>query len=95
MPSECVTRPSEAYVLYCGIRKLPFHDFSSVFLSCDDVHQYLCSHSGFLLLKWFIVGLGFDGAETNCRIAYILGTLLMISYRFDFYFSDIIVVCAV
>ena len=35
-----------------------------------------------------------DGAETNCRIAHILGTLLMISYWFHFYFSDIIVVCA-
>ena len=25
-------------------------------------------------------GTGFDGAETNCRIAHILGILLMISY---------------
>ena len=29
------------------------------------------------------------------RIAHILGTLLMISYLFHFYFSDIIVVCKV
>ena len=55
--------------------------FSSVFLSCT-VHfvQSLCSHSGWLLLTWSAIGLGFDGAETNCRIAHILGTLLMISY---------------
>ena len=32
------------------------------------------------------------GAETNCRIADMLGILLMISYWFAFYFSDIIVV---
>ena len=36
------------------------------------------------------VGLGFDRVETNCRIAHILGTLLI-----HFYFNDIIVVCAV
>ena len=40
----------------------------------------LCSHSVWLLLKWSTIGLGFDGAETNCRIAHILGTLLIISY---------------
>ena len=44
---------------------------------------------------WSTIGLGFIGAETNYRIAHILGNLLMISYGFDFYFSDIIVVCAV
>ena len=38
------------------------------------------SHSGWLLLKWSTVGTGFDGAETNCRIAHVLGILLMISY---------------
>ena len=38
----------------------------------------------------------FSEAETNCRIAHILGILLMVSkYWFDFYFSNIIVVCAV
>ena len=40
--------------------------------------QCLCSHGGWLLLEWSAVGLGFGGAETNCRIAHILGTLLMI-----------------
>ena len=30
-----------------------------------------CS-SGWLLLKWSTIGLGFNGAETNCRIAHIL-----------------------
>ena len=40
----------------------------------------LSSHSGWLLLKWSTIGTGFDGAETNCRIAHVLGILLMISY---------------
>ena len=44
------------------------------------VVQQLCSHSAWLLLKWSKIGIGFDGAETNFRIAHILGTLLMISY---------------
>ena len=34
----------------------------------------------------------FNGAETSCRSAHILGILLMISYWFAFYFGDIIVV---
>ena len=57
--------------------------FSSVFLSCAvqfDLFVQFDSHSGWLLLKWSTIGLGFDGAETNCRIPHILGTLLMISY---------------
>ena len=44
------------------------------------VVQSLCSQSGWLLLKWSTIGLGFDEAQTNCRVAHILGTLLMISY---------------
>ena len=44
------------------------------------VVQQLCSHSGWFLLKWSAIGIGFGGAETNCRIAHILSTLLMISY---------------
>ena len=46
--------------------------------------QWLCSHKGWLLLKWSAVGLGFNRAETNCRIANVLGILLMISYWFAF-----------
>ena len=42
--------------------------------------QLLSSHSGWLLLKWSTIGTGFDGVETNCRIAHVLGMLLMISY---------------
>ena len=34
----------------------------------------------------------FNEAETNCRIAHVLGIQLMISYWFAFYFSNIIVV---
>ena len=60
------------------------------------IHQ-LWLHSRWLLLKWSTIGLGFNGAKTKCRIAHILGVLLMISYcsLLDFHFSDIIVVCAV
>ena len=37
-----------------------------------------------------------NGAQTNSRIAHVSkGILLMISYWFDFYFSDIVVVCTV
>ena len=32
------------------------------------------------VVKWPVICLGFNGAETNCRIAHILGSLLMISY---------------
>ena len=47
----------------------------------------LCSHSGLLLLKWSATGLRFNGAESNCRIAHILGTHDI--------FSNILVACAV
>ena len=35
-----------------------------------------------LLLKCSAIGIGFNGAETNCRIAHILGILLKNSYEF-------------
>ena len=54
--------------------------------------KYIWIVDGELLL---LLSLGFNGAETNCGIAHILGILLMISYWFAFYFSDIIVVCTV
>ena len=38
---------------------------------------WLCSHGGWFLLKCSAVGIGFNGAETNCGIARILGILLM------------------
>ena len=40
----------------------------------------LCSHGGWLLLKCSAIGIGFNGAETNCGIARILGILLMNSW---------------
>ena len=43
----------------------------------------LCSHCGWLLLKCSAIGIGFNGAETNCRIAHILGILLMNSCNTD------------
>ena len=39
-------------------------------------------YCGWLLLKCSKIGIGFDGAETNCGIAHILGILLMDSYDF-------------
>ena len=82
---------TEIYLSYAN-----FHLTVSVLFSFPVLVfvRKLYSHSGWLLLKWSTIGLGFNGAETNCRIARILGILLMISYRFDLYFSDIIVVCA-
>ena len=41
-----------------------------------------------LLLKCSAVGIGFNGAETNCGIAHILGILLMNSYNTDIVFSN-------
>ena len=38
---------------------------------------WLCSHGGWLLLKCSAIGIGFNGVETNCGIARILGILLM------------------
>ena len=34
------------------------------------------------------IGIGFNGAETNCRIAHILGILLMNSCNTDIFFSN-------
>ena len=46
--------------------------------SRDTYHMVLtCSHGGWLLLKCSAIGIGFNGAETNCGIARILGILLM------------------
>ena len=46
----------------------------------------LCSHGGWLLLKCSAIGIGFNGAETNCGIAHILGILLMNSWDTQLYF---------
>ena len=48
----------------------------------------LCSHCGWLLLKCSAVGIGFNGAETNCGIAHISGIQLMNSYNIDLFFSN-------
>ena len=57
----------------------------SFLCSLSIIHAYmccprLCSHAGWLLLKWSAIGIGFNGAETNCGIARILGILLMNSW---------------
>ena len=38
--------------------------------------------------KTMTVGIGFNGAETNCGIAHILGILLMNSYNTGIFFSN-------
>ena len=51
----------------------------------------LCSHCGWLLLKCSAIGIGFNGAETNyCRIAHILGILLMNSCNTDKFLATIL-----
>ena len=50
----------------------------------------LCSHGGWLLLKCSAVGIGFNGAETNCGIARILGILLMNSWDTFIYFKQLL-----
>ena len=39
-------------------------------------------------MKCSAIGIGFNGAETNCRIAHILGILLMNSCNTDIFFSN-------
>ena len=51
----------------------------------------MCSHCGWLLLKCSTVVIGFNGAETNCGIAHILGILLMNSYNTDIFLATTII----
>ena len=54
----------------------------------------LCSHVGWLLLKCSAIGIGFNGAETNCGIARILGILLMNSWDTYIYFLATTIICS-
>ena len=56
----------------------------------------LCSHGGQLLLKCSaIIGIGFNGAETNnCGIARILGILLMNGWDSQIYFLATTIICS-
>ena len=58
-----------------------------------NVVQLLCSLSGWLHLNCSSIGTGFNGAETNCRIAHNLGVLLTNSNCFAIFFSSILVIC--
>ena len=42
-------------------------------------------------MKCSAIGIGFNGAETNCRIAYILGILLMNSCNTDIFLATTII----
>ena len=46
----------------------------------------LYSHAGWLLLKCSAIGIGFNGAETNCGVARILGILVI--NRLDFFGAE-------
>ena len=55
---------------------------SNSFNSNFSAYTNVCSatvptHSGWLLLKWSAIGLEFNGAETNCKIAHILVIVLV------------------
>ena len=52
------------------------------------------SHCGWLFLKCSAIGIGFNGAETNCGIAHILGILLMNSYDRYVYFLAPAIICS-
>ena len=47
-----------------------------IFLTCVCCPR-LCSRSGWLLLEFSAIGIGFNGAETSCGVARALGVLLM------------------
>jgi len=55
--------------------------FGSVVDECD----HIVGGSSWNVLQF---GIGFNGAETNCRIAHILGILLMNSYHTDIFCSN-------
>ena len=68
--------------------------FPSFVLSSSYINYscpQLCSHCGWLLLKCSAIGIGFNGAETNCRIAHILGILLMNSCNTDRFLAATVV----
>ena len=54
----------------------------------------LCSHGGWFLLKCSAIGIGFNGAETNCGIALILGIQLMNSSDTEIYFLATTIICS-
>ena len=69
-------------VYLADVGRIPYiNGYYFIFLAHTNVYSVTeLTYSGWLLLKWSTVGIGFDGAETNCRIAHVLGILLMISY---------------
>ena len=71
----CVTFCAHIF-LFCCSRVL----ISLCCILTLDAYFILTANNGWLLLKWSTIGIGFNGAETNCRIAHVLGIPLMISY---------------
>ena len=54
----------------------------------------LCSYGGWLLLKCSAICMVFNGAETNCGIAHILGILLMNSWTRRYFFLATTIICS-
>ena len=90
--SICFSRASLLlFVVWRMPRILVFTVLSIDFPYFTNVVQLLCSLSGWLHLNCFSIGTGFNGVQTNCRIAHNLGILLMNSNCFAIFFSSILV----
>ena len=76
------------FVVWRVPRLLVFKVLSTGFPHFTDIVQLLCSLSGWLHLNCSSIGTGFNGAETNCRIAHNLGILLINSNCFAIYFQQ-------
>ena len=86
---SCFSRASLLlFVVWRVPRILDFTVLSIGFPYFTNVVQLLCSLSGWLHLNCSSIGTGFNGAETNCRIAHNLGILLMNSNCFAIYFQQ-------
>ena len=72
------------------VRNEPVEDWHIWLTVCER----LCSHCGWLLLKCSAIGIGFNGAETNCGIAHILGILLMNSCNTDIFCLATTIICS-
>ena len=83
----------QAYFYFCCVAYAAdtgFNGLSVGFHYFTNFVQLQCSLSGWLHLNCSSIGTGFNGAETNCRIAHNLGILLMNSNCFAICFSGII-----
>ena len=82
------------------VAQVTFNTHLSCFLLFTLFSSLICvvrdcaRHGGWLLLKCSAIGIGFNGAETNCGIARILGILLMNSWDKQIYFLATTIICS-